>query len=160
MSLAKSTLGGSKIHICKKVYFDQLLDFLAFIIPSHLLCHILLFGCWIFLIPSRCQTARIQIRSDILSGLIWDQTVCKGYQQTANVTLAGKELNTKQLVDTTFWLKPWLKLISRSQHFSIWLKCWLQQILSQGKPWKPVVMVQAFNGKVSATEKYFSFFSW
>ena len=26
--------------------------------------------------------------------------------------LVGKELNTKQLVDTTFWLKPWLKLIS------------------------------------------------
>ena len=25
--------------------------------------------------------------------------------------IAGKELNTKQLVDT-FWLKPWLKLIS------------------------------------------------
>ena len=24
----------------------------------------------------------------------------------------GKELNTKKLVDTTFWLKPWLKLIS------------------------------------------------
>ena len=26
--------------------------------------------------------------------------------------LAEKELNTKQLVDTTFWLKRWLKLIS------------------------------------------------
>ena len=25
---------------------------------------------------------------------------------------AGKDLNTKQLVDTTFWLKPWLKFIS------------------------------------------------
>ena len=47
---------------------------------------------------------------------------------------AGKELNTKQLVDT-FWLKPWLKLISFGSNFSIWLKCWLQQILSQGKPW-------------------------
>ena len=29
-----------------------------------------------------------------------------------NWPLAGKELNTKQLVDTTFWPKPWLKLIS------------------------------------------------
>ena len=24
----------------------------------------------------------------------------------------GKEFNTKKLVDTSFWLKPWLKLIS------------------------------------------------
>ena len=31
----------------------------------------------------------IQIRPDILSGLIWIQTVCKGYQQ---MTLVGKEL--------------------------------------------------------------------
>ena len=51
------------------------------------------------------------------------------------LALAGKELNTKQLVDTTFWLKPWLKLISFHSHFFfIWLKCWLLQILSQGKP--------------------------
>ena len=32
--------------------------------------------------------------------------------------LAGKELNTKQLIDTTFWLKPWLKLISFGSNFS------------------------------------------
>ena len=38
---------------------------------------------------SMCQTVWIQIRPDILSGLIWVQTVCKGYQQT---TLVGKEL--------------------------------------------------------------------
>ena len=31
--------------------------------------------------------------------------------------LAGKELNTKQLVDTPFWLKPWLKLISIGSNF-------------------------------------------
>ena len=48
--------------------------------------------------------------------------------------LAGTELIAKQLVDTTFWLKPWLKLISLVPTFSIWLKCWLQQILSHGKP--------------------------
>ena len=40
-------------------------------------------------IPSECQTVCIQIRPDILSGLIWVQTVCKGYQQT---TLVTKEL--------------------------------------------------------------------
>ena len=42
-------------------------------------------------IPSECETAWIQIRPDILSGLIWVQTaetVCKGYQQK---TLVGKK---------------------------------------------------------------------
>ena len=40
-------------------------------------------------IPSECQTVGIQTKPDILSGLIWVQTVCKGYQQ---MTLGGKEL--------------------------------------------------------------------
>ena len=40
-------------------------------------------------ISSECQTVWIQIRSDILSGLILYQTVCKSYQQTI---LVGKEL--------------------------------------------------------------------
>ena len=31
--------------------------------------------------------------------------------QRLSADIAGKELNTKQLVDT-FWLKPWLKLIA------------------------------------------------
>ena len=37
---------------------------------------------------SECQTVWIQIRTDVLSVLIWVQTVCKGYQQatrTANI---------------------------------------------------------------------------
>ena len=33
-------------------------------------------------IPSKCQTVCIQIRPGVLSGLIWVQTICKGYQQT------------------------------------------------------------------------------
>ena len=33
-------------------------------------------------IPPECQTAWIQIRPNMMSGLIWVQTVCKGYQQT------------------------------------------------------------------------------
>ena len=49
-------------------------------------------------IPSECQTVRIQIRPDILSGLICIQTVCKGYQQTA---LIGKDL--RPWWTTTFW---------------------------------------------------------
>ena len=49
-----------------------------------------------------------------MSGWIWVQNVCKGYQQTTKV---GKELNTKNLVDTTIWLNPWLKLISFGYDF-------------------------------------------
>ena len=37
-----------------------------------------------------CQTVWIQIRTDFMSALIWVQTVCKGYQQMANVA-ASKE---------------------------------------------------------------------
>ena len=36
--------------------------------------------------------------------------------QRLSADIAGKELNTKQLVDT-FWLKPWLKLISFGFNF-------------------------------------------
>ena len=53
----------------------------------------------------------------ILSGLIWVQTVCKDYQQMPKSPLAGKELNTDQFLDTTFWLKPWLNLISFGFNF-------------------------------------------
>ena len=38
----------------------------------------------------QCQTVWIQIRADVLSFLIWVQTVCKGYQQTAKVTISKK----------------------------------------------------------------------
>ena len=42
-----------------------------------------------------CQTVWIQIRSNILSGLIWVQTIFKSYQQTAQV---GKTwMNTDHL---------------------------------------------------------------
>ena len=41
--------------------------------------------------PSDCQTVWIQIRPDILSGLIWVQTVSKGYQQA---TLRGTHIIT------------------------------------------------------------------
>ena len=57
-------------------------------------------------IPSECQTDWIQIKPDILSGLIWVQTVCKGYQQT---TLVGKEFTIRQstkTADISLPLKP------------------------------------------------------
>ena len=34
---------------------------------------------------SECQTVWIQIMTDVLSLLIWDLTVCKGYQQTTQI---------------------------------------------------------------------------
>ena len=42
---------------------------------------------------SECQTFWIKIRPDILLGLGWVQTVCKGYQQTTKLPLARKESN-------------------------------------------------------------------
>ena len=58
--------------ICKKVYFDQLLDFpilLLLFLHTLLLCHMLDFF----------HTIRVSNSLDILSGLIWVQTVCIGY---------------------------------------------------------------------------------
>ena len=42
-------------------------------------------------IQSECLTVWIQIRPDVLSGLIWVQAVCKGYHET---TLLGNGLAT------------------------------------------------------------------
>ena len=39
-----------------------------------------------------CQTVWIQIRSVVLSRLIWIQTVCKGYQQTTKLPPVKKEI--------------------------------------------------------------------
>ena len=97
------------------MHFDQLLDFrilLLLFLHTLLLCHILLFGCLNLSILSGGQTVWILIRPDIMLGLIWIQTICKGYQQTTIVAPSGQRVKYKQLVDTTFWLKPWLKFIS------------------------------------------------
>ena len=97
------------------------------------------FTLWIldFSIPSGCQTVCIQIRPDILSGLIWVQTVCKGYQQTTKVAPSRQKVKYK----TTCWNYFLAKTLAKVNFiwlptFPIWLKCWLQQILSLGKPWK------------------------
>ena len=61
-----------------------------------LFCHLLIFFHYqlfekiISGILSECQTDWIQIRPDISSGLIWVQSVCKGYEQ---MTLVGNELS-------------------------------------------------------------------
>ena len=96
------------------------LKYITFIISYHILFrHILLFGCWIFSIPFGCQTVWIKIRPNILSGLIWVQTVCKGYQQTTKVAPSEKRVKykTSSVDDSTFWLKPWLELLSFVKQF-------------------------------------------
>ena len=47
---------------------------------------------------TECQTVWIQIRTNILSVLIWVQTVCKGYQQTTKVDASEERVkNLKYL---------------------------------------------------------------
>ena len=48
-------------------------------------------------IPSKYQTFWLQIRPDILLGLIWVQTVCKGNQQTTKVATSGERVNMYQI---------------------------------------------------------------
>ena len=33
------------------------------------------------------------------------------------IAASGQELNTEQLPDTTFWLKPWLKSVSFGSYY-------------------------------------------
>ena len=98
-----------KLHICEKVYFDQLLDFqILLLLFRHtlLLCHMLDFFNTIqvsnsldpdqvqhFVGPDLGPTCLKGLSADDkMFGWIWIQTVCKGYKPTTKV---GKELNTK-----------------------------------------------------------------
>ena len=58
-----------------------------------------------------------RLSADKMSGWIWVQIVCKGYQQATKVTASGQRVKYKKLVDTPFWLKPWLKLILFGYNF-------------------------------------------
>ena len=68
---------------------------------SYYCCHPLTFFIINFFINSfiltlsQCQTVRMQIRTNILSVLIWAQTVCKDDQQTTKLLLARKRLSQK-----------------------------------------------------------------
>ena len=72
-----------------------------------LLCPILLFGCWIFSIPSGNRVSK-NLDPDQARHFVGPD-LGPNCLQRLSADIAGKELNTKQLVDT-FWLKPWLKL--------------------------------------------------
>ena len=72
--------------------------------------HVFVVICWLFSkltlkkvlsgTLSECQTAWIQIRANILSVLIWVETVCKGYQQTAKVASSKERVNSIKLLIT------------------------------------------------------------
>ena len=88
----KYSLGGSKITcgICEKVYFDQLI---AFIILSHFLSmsYITL---WMLDVYNAIRVSNSLDPDEArhLSGLIWVQTVSKGYQQTTKVAPSGQRI--------------------------------------------------------------------
>ena len=48
---------------------------------------------------SECQTVCIQIRTHVLSVLIREQTVCKGFQQTTKVAADKKKGNNEYKSD-------------------------------------------------------------
>ena len=97
------------------MYFDQLLDLanIAFIIPSHFII-VPYFTLWVlgFFNTIRVSNsldpdqARHYVGPDLGPNCL----------QRLSADTAGRELNTKQLVDT-FWLKPRLKLISFGSNF-------------------------------------------
>ena len=108
-----------KLHICEKVYFDQLLGFqillllfLHFIIVPYFTLWMLDFfntiGVSNSLDPDQAQHFfGPDLGSNCLQRLSADNK-SRPYRA---------ELNTKQLVDTTIWLKPRLELISFGSNF-------------------------------------------
>ena len=117
-----------KLHICEKVYFDQLLDLqmlLLLFLHTLLLCHMLDSFNTIrvsnSLDPDQAQNFvgpdlgpnRLQRLSadNEMSGLIWSKLLAKFIRRQQNSPQAGKELNTKQLVDEyiscLLWRAPW-----------------------------------------------------
>ena len=79
-----------------------LCNFACFFVASLLFFKINFFEKNISGIPSVCQTFWIQIRPDILSGVIWMQTVCKGYPQTTHGDKGLISANLKSLIDRHF----------------------------------------------------------
>ena len=111
------SLGDSKITYLGKSVFSLAFGFsnIAFIIPSHFIT-LPYFTLWMLGFFNTIQVSN-SLDPDQAQHFDWPNlgpTVCKSYQQTTKVNLRArlgvKELNTKLLVDTTFWLKPWLNI--------------------------------------------------
>ena len=67
--------------------------------------------------PPECQTVWIQIRSELLSGLIWVQAVSNSYQRT---TLIGKRKFENMWKNTGWSVKP--KFGFRSGGVHVWVR--------------------------------------
>ena len=86
---------------------------------------------------SECETAWIQIKTDILSVMIWVQTVCKGYQKTIKFTTSRERVNRlrKSMFDfSQFQVSGTpikLQCLGQSVFWIIFLR--LQQNLSTGQ---------------------------
>ena len=92
--------------LCKPIFISNLFSSLSTRLFWMFLCPLRIFSKSFFFlkilsgIPTDCQTDWIQFRPNILSGLIWLQTVCKGYEQT---TIVSKELNKLQGLSESSW---------------------------------------------------------
>ena len=104
-----------KLHVSEKVYFDQLLDLLniAFIILSHFI-NMLYFTLWMLDFFNTIGVSN-SLDPDQARHFVGPE-MGPNCLQRLSADIAGKEVNTKQLVDT-FWLKPWLKLFSFGSNF-------------------------------------------
>ena len=76
---------------------------------------------------SECQTVWILIRPDILSGLIWIQTVCKDHQQTTKFATGRQRVKefpnpivvpTKSDSDVILYLQLLSKTLTFTLHLS------------------------------------------
>ena len=73
----------------------------------------------------QCQTVWIQFRTDIMSVLIWVQTVCKDYQQTTKVAVSKKTVimtaaDTNWCVGNLMWIVCLHDLSSHIRSSKIW----------------------------------------
>ena len=90
--LLKIVDGESRLVSCTALTLCPLGNFLCFFTVCCFFFKIQFFEKLFLKYNQECQTNWIQIRHDILSALIWVQTVCQGYQQ---MTLVGKDLRSQ-----------------------------------------------------------------
>ena len=98
-----------KLYNFEKVYFDQLLNFPILLL---LFLYFIILPYFILLMLICFNTTKVSNSLDPDQARYESKLFANVISSIKKSPLAGKELNTKQLVDATFWLKPWLNLIS------------------------------------------------
>ena len=104
-----------KLQICEKVYFDQILGLYYSFTLFNIIVPYFTFWMLDFFNTIRVSNSLDPDQAKHFVGPYLDPNCLQRQQKSP---LASKELNTKQLVDTTFWLKPWL---NKQVNF-IWLQ--------------------------------------